>query len=108
MEELSVEMEWFVGALQNEFDVLVNVADVSVEAVELGLDEVEEVFVPQEIMGELSKTLLYEIMVVDDADGNTWVGAVGFHVDSAHWCIRAITKNGHMMNRKVLSLEGRD
>lgn len=108
MKELSVEMEWFVVTLQNEFDVVVNVADVSVEAVELGLDEVEEVFVPQEIMGELSETLLFEIMVVDDADGNTWVGAVGFHVDSPHWCIRAITKNGQMIIRKVLSLEGRD
>lgn len=104
MKELSVEMEWFVVTLQNEFDVVVNVADVSVEAVELGLDEVEEVFVPQEIMGELSETLLYEIMVVEDTDGNT----VGFHVDSPHWLIRIITKNGQTAYRKVLSLEGRD
>lgn len=108
MSELSLEMEWFVSTLHSGFDVVVNVADVSVEAVELGLDEVEEVFVPHEIMRELSETLLYEIMVVEDADGNTWVGAVGFHVDSPHWCIRAITKNGKTAYRKVLSLEGRD
>ncbi|MFJ8065492.1 hypothetical protein ACIQYS_12745 [Psychrobacillus sp. NPDC096426] len=101
---LSREMEWFVGTLLNEFGVEVEVSDIGIEATELGMDEVEDFFVPMELFGELPETLVYEIMIVDDEKNNVWVGAISFYPDSPEWCLQVVTKNGELVFRNVLPL----
>ena len=104
MNELTKEVEWFLTMLQTVFHVVVAVEDVAVEAVELGMEEVGENFVPSEVIVDLPETLLYEMMIVDDERGNEWVGAIGFHVDSPEWCILIVTKNGVTVYRCTLPL----
>ena len=69
-QELTREIESFLKTLEGGFDLKVPFEDVSVEAVELGIDEVDDFYLPIEVMGELPETLLYEMMIVDDTDGN--------------------------------------
>lgn len=104
MDELTREMEWFLATLQKEFGVIIDAEEVAVEATELGLEEVGNIFIPSEVIANLPETLLYEIMVTDDKDENEWVGAIGFHVNSPRWCLQVITKNGEMVYRKPLPL----
>lgn len=97
----SRELQWFVNTLQNEFDVEMDVNRIGIEATELGLDEVEDFFVPRELFDELPETLVYEIMIVDDEQNNVWVGAISFYPNSPEWCLQAITKNDDLIFRKV-------
>ena len=98
MNELTKEVDWFVTMLQTVFHVVVAVEDVAVEATELGMEEVGEIFVPSEVIDPLPETLLYELMIVDDESSNEWVGAIGFHVDSPEWCI-LIVKIGYLCTK---------
>ena len=98
----SRELQWFVDTLQNGFDVEIEANDIGIEATEIGMDEVEDFFVPRELFDELPKTLVYEIMIVDDEKNNVWVGAISFYPNSQEWCLQAITKNDNLVFRKVL------
>jgi len=100
----SRELQWFVDTLQNDFDVEIEANDIGIEATELGMDEVEDFFVPRELFDELPETLVYEIMIVDDEQNNVWVGAVSFYPSSPEWCLQAIMKNGDLVFRKVLRI----
>lgn len=100
----SREVQWFVDTLQNDFGVEVKINNISVEATELGVDEVEDFFVPRELFDELPETLVYEIMVVDDEQNNVWVGAICFYPDSPEWCLQVITKNDDLVFQKVLRI----
>jgi len=100
---LSKELHWFYNTLRIKFDVEVTIEDIAIEGVELGIDEVEDFFVPVEVWDKVPDLLLYEIMVTDDADGNVWVGAVAFYPDSPDWYLQIVTKNGDMVWRKPLS-----
>lgn len=108
MNKLTKEVEWFLTMLQTVFHVVVDAEDVAVEATELGLEEVGEIFVPSEVINPLPETLLYELMIVDDKSGNEWVGAIGFHVDSPEWSILIVTKNGVTVYRCTLPLRQSD
>lgn len=101
---LTKELDWFLCALDEKFNVDRLVDDVAVEATELGIDEVEAYFIPREVLTDLPLTLLYEIMVADDDVGNEWVGAVAFYPESPEWCLQVITKNGQLVYRKTLPL----
>lgn len=98
----SRELQWFVDILQNVFGVQVDTNEIGVEATELGMEEVEEFFVPRELFEVLPESFVYEIMIADDPTGNVWIGAVAFYPDSPEWCIQVVTKNGDMVLRKVL------
>lgn len=104
MDELTREMEWFIQTLKVDFNLEVSAEEVSVEAVELGLSEVESIFVPSELFEVVPETLLYEIMLVEDAAENEWVGAVAFYPNLPDWCLQVITTNGELILRNVLSL----
>lgn len=104
MNDMTRELEWFLTMLQKVFHVVVDAEDVAVEATELGLEEVGEIFVPSEVISDLPETLLYEMMIVDDESGNEWVGAIGFHIDSPEWCILIVTKNEETVYRCTLPL----
>ena len=95
------ELQWFMDTLESEFSTEVKVNDIGVEATELGLDEVEDFFVPSELFDDLPETLVYEIMIVDDELANVWVGAIAFYPNSPEWCLQVITKNDEMVFRKV-------
>lgn len=97
--ELSRELHWFMQTLKNDFGVEVIVDEIGVEAVELGLEEVEDFFVPIEIFDDLPETLLYELMIVDDELANVWVGAIAFSPNSPDWCLQVITKNDELVFR---------
>ncbi|ARD48833.1 hypothetical protein [Sporosarcina sp. P33] len=98
------EINWFQEILQKEFRVTIKVHKTSAEATELGLDEVEDFFVPTEVFLELPESLLYELMIYDDEMSNEWVGAIAFYPDTPEWCLQVITKNGELVFRKTLPL----
>ncbi|WP_342513201.1 hypothetical protein MKY34_21805 [Sporosarcina sp. FSL K6-1522] len=100
--ELTREIEWFLDTLQKEFGVEVSAEDVTVEAVELGKDEVDVFYLPIETIDVLPETLLYELLVVDDAQYNEWMGVIAFFPDSPEWCLQLILKNGQLFLRNVL------
>ena len=104
MDGLTREMEWFLDTLKVRFNVELSPKDFSVETTELGLSEVESFFVPIELFEVVPETLLYEIMVADDANENEWVGAVAFYPNLPDWCLQVITKNGELILRNVLSI----
>ena len=95
------EVQWFVDTLQNDFNVEIKASDIGIEATELGVDEVEDFFVPRELFDELPETIVYEIMIVEDEQNNAWVGAVCFYPNNPEWCLQAITKNDDLVFRKV-------
>lgn len=102
MDGLTREIEWFLRTLTEEFDLELSAEDISVEAIELGLSEVESFFVPSELFEVVPETLLYEIMLVEDTAENEWVGAVAFYPETPEWCLQVITKNGELVFRKTL------
>lgn len=102
--ELTREMEWFMQTLKENFDVEVSAEEISVEAIELGLSEVESYFVPSELFEVVPETLLYEIMLVEDETENEWVGAIAFYPNLPDWCLQVVTKNGELILRNVLPL----
>lgn len=100
--ELSREMQWFMETLRTKFRVEVASGEIGYESVELALEEVGQFFVPLELPGTLPETILYDLMVVDDVDGNVWVGAIAYHPGSPDWCLQAITKNDGLVLRNAL------
>jgi len=100
----SKEVHWFKDTLLTEFAVVVAVEDIGVEATELGIDEVEDFYIPNELFDDLPETLVYEIMIVDDELANVWVGTIAFYPDLPDWCLQAITKNGELVYRNLLPI----
>lgn len=72
------ELKWFIDTLQSEFSTEVKVNEIGVEATELGLDEVEDFFVPSELFDALPEILVYEITIVDDEQNNVWLVQLPF------------------------------
>jgi len=101
-DKLTREVEWLIDILRKEFDVKVAVEDIAVEATMLGLDEVEDFFVPSEVIDDLPETLLYELLIVDDGEGTEWIVAIAFYPNSPEWCLQVITKNGETVYRNPL------
>jgi len=97
------EIVWFVEKLQNQFGISVDPKEIGYEAVELGVDEVDDLYVPAELFEVVPTSLLYETMVFDDELDNLWIGAVAFYPNTPNWCIQVITKNGEVVFRKVLN-----
>ena len=106
MMHISREINWFTETLWSKFGVKVTAESIALEGIELGLDEVEDFFVPVELFDELPETLLYEILVADDEEGNEWVGGIAFHdnLQVQNWCLQIITKNGQLVYRNLLPL----
>ena len=104
MDGLTREMEWFLDTLKVLFNVELSAEDISVEATELGVSEVESFFVPSELFEIVPETLLYEIMLAEDEIENEWIGAVAFYPNRPDWCLQVITKNGELILRRVLPL----
>lgn len=100
--DYSNEIIWFMNTLQTEFDVKVDRKNMSMESVELGTDEVESFFVPTELVEEIPMTLNYEIMDVDDVEGNVWIGAIATSSISSNWYLQVITKNNILVYRKLV------
>lgn len=103
MKELSRKVERFVETLMDMFQLVVPIDEVAVEGVELGMDEVEDFYVPREAFDELPSSLLHEIMVWDDLEGNEYVGVIAFQPNSPNWCLQAMTKNGGLVYRDTLA-----
>lgn len=101
-DKISKEINWFIQVLKDTFNFEVFVEDISVEATELGLDEVEDFFVPSEQFEIAPETLLYEIMMVDDEQNNEWIGAIAFYPNLPDWCLQVITRNREVVLRNVL------
>ena len=99
----SKEVNWFKDTLLTEFAVEVAVEEIGVEATELGIDEVEDFYIPNELFDDLPETLVYEIMIVDDELANVWVGAIAFYPEP-EWCLQVVTKNGELVLRNLLPL----
>lgn len=97
-------MEWFIQTLQENFDMEVSAEEISVEAVELGVSEVESFFVPSELFEIVPETPLYEIILADDETENEWIGAVAFYPNLPDWCLQVLTKNVELILRNVFPL----
>ncbi|NEU30586.1 hypothetical protein GN156_07280 [bacterium LRH843] len=102
--EISRELHWFLETMQEKFGIIVDAAAIGIEAIELGLDEVEDFFVPEEVLEELPETLLYEIIIYDGDLYNDWVGGIAFHPNRPEWCLQVITLNDEVVFRKTLPL----
>jgi len=102
--ELTREMKWFLDTLKVRFNVELTAKEISVEATELGMSEVESFFVPGELFEVAPETLVYEIMVVEDDTENEWVGGIAFYPHRPNWCLQVIMKNGELVVRNVLPL----
>jgi len=101
---ISREVHWFIHTLRKDYGVKVTAQEVGEEGLELGMDEVDAVFIPQELFEVTPTTLLYELMVVEDKEGNLWSGTIGFYPNSPEWCLQVITKNDEVQLRKLLSI----
>lgn len=101
--EISKELQWFMETLEKEFHIKAAAEDIGLEATEFSTDEVADFFVPTELFEEVPTTFLYEVMVVDDEEGNEWVGAIAFYPDTPNWCLQVIMRNDEIIFRKVLS-----
>lgn len=101
---ISKEIHWFIQTLNKDFHVTVEAEQIGSEATELGLEEVDDAFIPTELFEIAPTTLLYEIMIIDDKGGNLWVGAIGFYPNQPSWCIQIILKNDVLMSRQLLSI----
>ncbi len=101
---ISSEVQWFIHTLRKDYGVKVTAQDVSTEGLELGMDEVDSAFIPQELFEIIPSTLLYELMIVEDSEENVWCGAIGFYPNSPDWCLQVITKNDEVQLRKLLSI----
>lgn len=98
----SRELLWFFDAMQEQYGIWMDATMISTEAVELGMDEVDECFIPKEVFDRLPETLLYELMIYDDEIHNCWVAGVAFYPDSSEWCLQIIVKNDEIVYREVL------
>ncbi|MDN3436496.1 hypothetical protein QMA04_00255 [Planococcus sp. APC 3900] len=96
------EIQWFMETLKKEFHIRVESKEIALEATELGMDEVDNSYIPSELFASLPETFLYEIMIVDDEYSNEWIGAIAFHPDTPEWCLQLILKNGDLLIRKLL------
>ena len=101
---ISREVHWFTKILRRDFGIKITHEDVSVEGLELGMDEVDSTFIPQELFEVVPSTLLYELMVVDDIEGNVWSATIAFYPNSPQWCLKVITRNDFVKFRKLLSI----
>lgn len=99
--EISKELHWFIDTLEKRFNVKVKVEEIGLEATELSTDEVEDFYVPRELFTEIPATFIYEIMIVDDDQGNEWIGAVTYYPNTPDWCLQIITKNGTLLKRHI-------
>jgi hypothetical protein len=96
------ELDWFVNTLQMEFSVEVTKNQIGYEGNELYLDEIDEAIVPVEMMKHFPKSLLFEMMMVEDQEGVEWIGVVTFHPDSREWLLQIILKDGEPVLRKLV------
>ncbi len=101
---ISSEVNWFVRIFRKDYGVKVTAQDVSTEGLELGMDEVDAAFIPQELFEIIPSTLLYELMIVEDSEENVWCGTIGYYPNSPEWCLQVITKNDEVQLRKLLSI----
>lgn len=101
---ISSEVNWFVRILRKDYGIKVTAQDVSTEGLELGMDEVDAAFIPQELFEVIPSTLLYELMIVEDSEENVWCGTIGYYPNSPEWCLQVITKNDEVQLRKLLSI----
>lgn len=101
---VSKEVHWFIQTLRKDYGVKVSAQDVGTEGLELGMDEVDAAFIPQELFEIIPRTLLYELMVVEDSEGNVWCGTIGFYPNSPDWCLQVITNNDVVQLRRLLSI----
>ncbi|PIC83065.1 hypothetical protein [Sporosarcina sp. P1] len=101
---ISREVQWFVDTLRKDYGIRVTAQEVGYEGLELGMDEVDEVFIPKELFEVIPTTMLYELMILDESKGNVWSGTIGFYPNSPEWCLQVIMKNDELQLRKLLSL----
>lgn len=100
--EISREVHWFMETLEREFHLKVAVEEIGLEATELSTEEVEDFYVPRELFKEIPATFLYEVMIVDDDQGNEWIGAVTYYPNTPNWCLQIVMKNGELLTRTLI------
>ncbi len=105
--QLSRELLWFMNTMQEQFGIWMDATAISTEATELGMDEVDECFIPKGAFDKLPPTLLYELMIYDDDLYTTWLGAVAFYPDSPEWCLQIILRDDKIVYHEVLQRPSR-
>ncbi|WP_108668939.1 hypothetical protein [Peribacillus acanthi] len=99
------ELEWFVSILENEFDVKVEMNQISYEGNELYLDEIDESLIPREMFEDLPESLLFETMLIEDQQGTEWLGIIALHPETYEWCLQMILKDGVPVLRRLVDKE---
>jgi hypothetical protein len=99
------ELDWFVTTLESDFGVEVVKDQVSSEANELYLDEVDEAFVPNKLREGLPESLIFETMLYEDQQGTEWIGVIGYPLDTRKWHLQIILKNEESVLSKRVEKE---
>lgn len=88
------EHEWFVSILKDEFEVEAELKEVSFEANELYLDEIDESLIPNEMREGLPEVLMFETMVFEDHEEIEWIGAIAKDPESKEWLLKIVIRDG--------------
>lgn len=88
------EHEWFVSILKDDFEIEAEIEEVSFEANELHLDEIDESLIPNEMRGRLPEVLMFETMVFEDHEEIEWIGAIAKDPESREWLLKIVLRDG--------------
>ena len=55
IDELTREIEWFLTTMEKEFGGVVTADVIAIEAVELGIEEVEHFYIPDRLIDDLDE-----------------------------------------------------
>ncbi|MCM3478953.1 hypothetical protein [Caldibacillus thermoamylovorans] len=96
-------IELFTNQMKIQFNLMVNVDEVSYEGISLFHDEIDESFIPREHLQRLQNPLLIETIVYTDKSNNEWIA--GIVVDENKWLneYMVIIKNNKRVFYKFLN-----
>ncbi|KAB7665152.1 hypothetical protein [Bacillus sp. B1-b2] len=99
------ELDWFLKMLEDEFQVAVDLNQISYEGNELYLDEIDESLIPFEMLEGLPKSLLFETMMFESEEQIEWIGMVAIDLETREWYLQVILKDGVPVLRKRIEKE---
>lgn len=88
------EHEWFVSILKDEYEIEAELEEVSFEANELYLDEIDESLIPNEMRDGLPEVLMFETIVFEDHEEIEWIGAIAKDPESQEWLLKLVLRDG--------------
>lgn len=101
------EVKWFKEMLLKNYQSVVE-GDITYEGVELGKDEVDLSFLPQEVIDSMPEYLLFDTLFWSDHDSQTeWLAFIVIHpVANTEW-IKVIKRDDEVVYLEIETEEGK-